>query len=107
MADLTDADKRVLFGDNYIETQREHADPQNPAATLLRNQEQAEKMDDWLTWAIVFGIVSGLIFLTNYFGAAKNFNPRLEIGAATVFILAVVFGYYSRRKKREILARSK
>lgn len=107
MADLSDADKRVLFGDHYVEAQRDRAPAGSAAAANLRACEEVDKMDNWTTWSIAIAIVSALIVLTNYFGAAFAYNPGLEIGAGIVFIVAVLLGIYSRRRKRSIMARAK
>ena len=106
MADLSDDDKRVLFGDHYVEAQRDRAPAGSGAAANLRAREEADKMDNWTTWSIAIAIVSALIVLTNYFGAAFAYNPGLEIGAGIVFIAAVLLGIYSRRRKRSIMARA-
>lgn len=107
MADLSDADKKILFGENYVEAQRARTRAGQAAASSLRDLEQAEKMDNWMTWAVVFGIVSLLIIVTNYFGTAFPTNAKLEIGAGIAFVLSIVLWVYARRKKKEIKARSR
>jgi len=99
MADLSDADKRILFGENYMEAQRARAAAGQAGAPSIREAEQAQKMDNLMTWAVVFGIVSMLIVLTNYFGTAFPYNPKLEIGAGMAFVLSIILWVYARRKK--------
>ncbi len=106
MAELSDADKRELFGENYAEARRERPPIGSPAAKAARAREEADKMDNWTTWAIVLGVVSALIILTNYFGTAFSYNPRLEIAAGIVLVLALIFGIYARRRKNAILRRT-
>jgi hypothetical protein len=106
MAELSDADKRELFGENSVEARRERPPIGSPLEVAERAREEADKMDNWITWAIVLGAVSALIVLTNYFGTAFPYNPRLEIAAGIVLVLAIIFGIYARRRKNAILRRT-
>lgn len=107
MADLSDADKRILFGENYLEAQRARASAGDAPGSALRDAEQAEKMDNFMMWAVAFGIVSALILLTNYFGTAFPYRPRLEIGAGIAFLSSILLWIYARRKKNAIKARQR
>lgn len=106
MAELSDADKREIFGQNYLEGRRGAAPVGSRAAIAERTREDADKMDNWVTWAIVFGAVSALIMLTNYYGTAFPYNPNLEIGAGIALALSIIFGIYARSRKKAILERA-
>ena len=90
MAELSDADKKILFGDGYkdVQTLRDlkTGDTDQARATKARDIMLA----NGAMTAAGLGFVAFLIGLANYYSRGTPYSPALVIGCLIVVIACVV-----------------
>lgn len=95
MAELSERDKRMLLGDDYLEAEKREREEQ-------RRRGGAPKPEDvrarWRSWRLGGGgvaIVGALLFITHIFKGTANYDPRLSLVSAAVALVGLAFGIYA------------
>ena len=101
MADLSDADKKILLGADYkrMDAQRDASRGISDETRLAKSRD--DMAADLISVAIGFGIVAFIIGFANYHSAGTPYNASLVIGCAVVVIAsaAAVAWFTLQRKK--------
>lgn len=103
-ADLSDADKRILFGENYKELAKQAQLASGITDRMKAAQESADKMDGLAKAAIFFAVVAILILGANYFATTFPYSQTLQAIAAATLAVSVVINFLANGKKKSILA---
>jgi hypothetical protein len=104
MADLSDTDKKIMFGENYKELELQAQIASGITDRMKSAQESAAKMDGMAKAAMFFGVVSILIMLANYFATSFPYNQNLQLLAAGTLVLSVVVNLFASNKAKAILS---
>lgn len=104
MADLSDADKKILFGDNYKELAMQTQIASGVTDRMKAAQESAAKMDGLAKAAIFFAVVATLILGANYFATSFPYSQTLQFIAGATLAVSVVVYFLANGKKNSILA---
>lgn len=104
MADLSDADKKILLGENYKEIAKQAQIASGVTDRMKAAQESADKMDGLAKAAIFFAVVAVLILGANYFATSFPYNQTLQLMAAGTLAASVVINFLANGKKKSILA---
>lgn len=104
MADLSDADKKILFGDNYQELAKQAQIASGVTDRMKAAQESASKMDGLAKAALFFGVIAVLILFANYFATSFPYSQSLQLMAAGTLAISVVVSFLANNKKKSILA---
>jgi hypothetical protein len=104
MANLSDADKKILFGENYKELEKQAQIAAGVTDSALAAQESAAKMDGLAKAAIFFAVLAILIMFANYFATSFPYSQTLQIMAASTLAASVVVNFLANGKKKSILA---
>jgi hypothetical protein len=95
MAQLSEADKKLLLGENYraAEQADEQANartfPQRLTETLRANCEQVRSS------ALVIAGIAAIIAITNYLQVSGPYQRTLEMAAVTVVAAGIVFASFA------------
>ncbi len=99
MADLSDADKRILLGADYKRAEaRRDAELGTTDQTRLA-QSQKNKAEALVTGAIGIGIVAFVIGFANYFSRGTPYNSKLVIGCIVVVLASAAVVVFMRSRK--------
>jgi hypothetical protein len=104
MADLSDADKKILFGENYQELAKQAQIASGVTDRMKAAQESAAKMDGLAKAAIFFAVVAILILGANYFATSFPYSQTLQVIATATLAASVVVNFLANGKKKSILA---
>jgi hypothetical protein len=104
MADLSDADKKILFGENFKEHEKQAQIASGVTDQMKAAQERAAKMDGLAKAAIFFAVVAIMIMFANYFATSFPYSQTLQIMAASTLAASVVVNFLANGKKKSILA---
>jgi hypothetical protein len=104
MADLSDADKKILLGENYKEIAKQAQIASGVTDRMKAAQESAAKMDGLAKAAIFFAVIAVLILGGNYFGTSFPYSQTLQMIATATLALSVVINFLANGKKKSILA---
>jgi hypothetical protein len=104
MADLSDADKKILFGENFKELEKQAQIANGVTDQMKAAQERAAKMDGLAKAAIFFAVVAIMIMFANYFATSFPYSQTLQIMAASTLAASVVVNFLANGKKKSILA---
>lgn len=104
MANLSDTDKKILFGENYKEHEKQAQIASGITDRMKSAQESAAKVDGLAKAAMFFGVVAILIMLANYFATSFPYNQNLQLLAAGTLVLSVVVNLLASSKAKAILS---
>ena len=104
MADLSEADKKIMFGENYKELELQAQLASGITDRMKRAQESAGKVDGLAKAAMFFGVVAILIMLANYFATSFPYNQNLQIMAAGTLVLSIIVNLFASSKAKAILS---
>lgn len=104
MADLSDADKKILFGENYKEVAKQAQIASGVTDRMKTAQESAGKMDGLAKAALFFAVIAVLIMFANYFATSFPYSQTLQLMAAGTLALSVAVNFLANGKKKSILA---
>ncbi len=100
MADLSDTDKKILLGENYLEIEKQAALRRN----LSQGQEEAEelqkKMLNYRTTAGIIFLLAAVVFITNYLQLSGPYQPYMSIAAAGGTIIGAICAVWAHTKLR-------
>ena len=102
MAELSDADKRVLLGENYKEIERAAAEASGMNATQEAIEEKRKKIDNVRTSAGVIGLLGTLVFVTNYLQMSGPYQPYMSIAAAIGAVGGIVCAVMAHMKLQSV-----
>ncbi len=98
MAELSDADKKILLGENYREIEKQAALNRN----LTQGQEEAEelqkKMLNYRTTSGIIFLLASVVFITNYLQLSGPYQPYMSMAAAAGAILSALCGIWAHTK---------
>jgi hypothetical protein len=100
MAELSDADKKILLGEDWKENQA-NQDASRGITDTTRSAAEKDKMaSNIVTVASGFGIVALIIGIANYFSRGTPYNPALVIGCTIVVLAsAATAAWFMRQRK--------
>ena len=104
MANLSDADKKILFGENYKELEKQAQIAAGVTDSAIAAQESAAKMDGLAKAAIFFAVLAILIMFANYFATSFPYSQTLRIMAASTLVVSDVVNFLANGRKKSILA---
>jgi hypothetical protein len=104
MADLSDADKKILLGENYKEIAKQAQIASGVTDRMKAAQESAAKMDGLAKAAIFFAVIAVLILGGNYFATSFPYSQTLQMIATATLALSVVINFLANGKNKSILA---
>jgi hypothetical protein len=104
MADLSDTDKKILFGETYKELEKQAQIASGVTDRMKAAQERAANMDGLAKAAIFFAVVAIMIMFANYFATSFPYSQTLQIMAASTLVVSVVVNFLANGRKKSILA---
>lgn len=95
MADLSDHDKRILLGPDYIEKERlEAAEKERRGGKEDPDDVRAR----WRTWRLGGGgiaLIGAILFITHIVQNSVNYDLKLSILGAVVAVAGLAIGAYA------------
>ncbi len=98
MAELSDADKRVLLGANYLEIEREAAARNNQTSSSQAAADKLKKGLQLRNSSGAIALIAALVFVTNYLQMSGPYQPYMSITAAVGAIGAAVIAVYAQMR---------
>ena len=98
MAELSEADKRILLGANYREVEKQEALKSDKTRSAEAASEKLSKLRQYRNTAGVIALLGGLVFATNYLQLSGPFQPNMSIAAAVGMIAGAAIAIFAAVK---------
>lgn len=99
MAALSEADKRVLLGEDHREFERQRNLESGVTDKMLDERSAIDRLDTIATTAYFIAIVCGLIFISNWFSVATPYEPMMALAFGVITAIALAVGVGATRKR--------